>query len=1172
MKFIADLHIHSYLSRATSRRSTPEYLNYWAQLKGIKVVGTGDFTHPKWLAELKEKLEPAKDGLYRLKDEFAMNMKEEIPHSCLSDVQFILQCEISTIYKKGDMTRKIHHVIFMPDIQGAEELSNRLRRIGNITSDGRPILGLDSRDLLEIVLEVSEDAFLVPAHIWTPWFSLFGSKSGFDTIEECYEDLSEHIFALETGLSSDPPMNWRLSALDRYTLISNSDAHSPANLARESNLFDTDLSYHAIRDSLRYRKGFLGTIEFFPQEGKYHYDGHRKCQTRMSPNETLANKGICPVCGKEVTIGVMHRVESLADRPEGGRPEKIDPFSSLISLRSIIGEILQVGPDSAKVQKRYFQILSEFGPELAILKDIPLDQVKKGDPLLVEALRRMRSCNIHILEGYDGEFGKIQIFDERELTELSGQLSILPYSKTTKRSKSGKRDIKTSHLDKEDISRSSCSDCLNTLNRSKELNDSNSLNGLNGLNGSNGLLRCDNHITDDPEDITNDIEYLMKGLNSRQREVAEAETGPLIVVAGPGTGKTRTLTCRIAYHVLKRLVMPEHILGVTFTNKAAQEMVERITLLLRHRDKVKEMTISTFHALCLNILKNEAKGIGISPEFKIFNDEDSLELLTSLEIVGLSDTSHTSLEKILSDISKAKQNLLSPDDLTISDERFASIYHSYEEGLLCQGGLDLDDLIFKTVKLFEDYPDICQRYKERFLSISVDEYQDINFAQYRLIRILAGDGRGLCVIGDPNQAIYGFRGSDVTYFQSFEEDYPNARVFILNENYRSSETILKASEQVILMNPHAVRSQLHAVIEKGPKIQIYKTATDKAEAEFCVHTIEKFIGGTSYFSIDSARVGDEDGIIPMSFSDFAILYRLRREGDLFEEAFLRSGMPYQRVDAPIWAKKKIFCTIFSYLRVLSDRSSDIDILRILRHPYYKIDSKTINILNRSCREKGLPLSKGISMTELINDLSPSERGRLKGIAGSIHDLIHQGKDIPLPQQISMILTKIGVPGILEGSEGLGEEDKTYLPIIEMVRSFNGTTKEFLDRITMNVETDQLIPQGDKISLMTLHASKGLEFEVVFITGCEDGLIPYCRGEKEAGHREDEERRLFYVGMTRAKARLYLTHASRRTLFGQVMENPPSPYLSDIKQILLEYESQSFRPMKKKEEDRQMILF
>lgn len=1143
MQFIADLHIHSHLSRATSGKCKPEYLNYWAQLKGIGVLGTGDFTHPGWLAELKEKLEPANDGLYRLKDEFAMSIKEDIPPACISDVRFILQCEISTIYKKGDMTRKIHHVIFMPDIQTAEGLSKRLGKIGNVTSDGRPILGLNSRNLLEIVLEVSEDAFLVPAHIWTPWFSLFGSKSGFDTVEECYEDLSEHIFALETGLSSDPPMNWRISALDRYTLISNSDAHSPGKLAREVNLFDTDLSYYAIRDSLKNRKGFLGTVEFFPQEGKYHYDGHRKCHIRMSPKETLANKCLCPVCGKEVTVGVMHRVESLADRPEGGRPEKTDPFSSLISLSSILSEILQVGPNTARVQRRYIQLLSEFGPELTILRDIPLDQFKKGDPLLVEAIRKMRSGNIHILEGYDGEFGKIQIFDNTELAELSGQLSILPDSKTAKRSKSSKRNIKTPVVDRQ--GKTSCK--------------------LNRLNSSNGLLRSDDPITGDPENF-------MKGLNSRQREVVETETGPLIVVAGPGTGKTRTLTCRIANLVLKRLVRPEQILAVTFTNKAAKEMDERITGLLRNKDEAEEMTISTFHAFCLNILKNEARGTGITSGFKIFNDEDRLELLASLEMSGLSDISHTLYGKILSDISGAKQNLLSPDDPAIADDKFGSIYQSYQEELSRQGGLDLDDLIFRTVKLFEGYPEICQRYKDRFLSISVDEYQDINYAQYRLIRMLTGDGRGLCVIGDPNQAIYGFRGSDVTYFQRFEEDYSGSKVFILNENYRSTGTILKASEQVILMNPQAAaRRQLRAVIEGGPKIRIYKAVTDKAEAEFCVHTIEKLLGGTSYFSIDSARVGYEDDTGSLSFSDFAILYRLRRQGDAFEEAFSRSGMPYQRVDAPIWARKTAFRTIFSYLRVLSGTSSDIDILRILRHHHHKINSKALNPVQTFCRENRIPLSKGIFMTESINDLSPSVKSGLKGIAESIHDLIHQGKDIPLSQQISAILTAMGVTGIPEG-KGQGEENKTYLPIIEMAGSFNGTTQEFLERIAMNAETDQLIPHADKICLMTLHASKGLEFKVVFITGCEDDIIPYRRRGKEAECREDEERRLFYVGMTRARARLYLTHTSRRLLFGQAMENPPSPYLSDIKQILLEHERQSFKPKRKKEADRQMTLF
>ncbi|RME54980.1 MAG: AAA family ATPase, partial [Deltaproteobacteria bacterium] len=312
MRFIADFHIHSHYSRATSKDLDLPHLAIWGAYKGIQVIGTGDFTHPGWYRELRETLEPAEDGLFRLKPDVMRTVHANVPPAVRGPVRFLLTVEISSIYKRGERVRKIHNVVVVPDFESVERIQRRLEKIGNIRSDGRPILGLDARDLLEIVLETSPLAYLIPAHIWTPWFSLLGSKSGFDAVEACFGDLSSEIFALETGLSSDPPMNWRLSSLDRYTLVSNSDAHSPGKLGREANLFDTELSYGAILEALKTRRGFLGTIEFFPEEGKYHLDGHRKCGVRLSPEETQEQKGRCPACGKPVTVGVMHRVATLA--------------------------------------------------------------------------------------------------------------------------------------------------------------------------------------------------------------------------------------------------------------------------------------------------------------------------------------------------------------------------------------------------------------------------------------------------------------------------------------------------------------------------------------------------------------------------------------------------------------------------------------------------------------------------------------------------------------------------------------------------------------------------------------------------------------------------------------------------------------------------------------------
>lgn len=425
MSFYADLHIHSRFSRATSRDCNLVELSYWARRKGISVVGTGDFTHPAWRQELVDNLIPAEAGLFRLlpdaeravEDRLAARGPSPAAVASVPPTRFVLQVEISTIYKKGDRTRKVHHLIFSPDTVTADKISMRLDQIGNIKSDGRPILGLDSRSLLETVLESGEDAFLIPAHIWTPWFSALGSKSGFDSIEACYEDLASHIFAVETGLSSDPPMNWRVSSLDRYRLVSNSDAHSPAKLGRESCIFETEMDYFAMRHALETGDRYGGTLEFFPEEGKYHLDGHRKCNTCLTPEETKAKRGLCPSCGKPVTVGVMHRVDDLADRPEGMRPDGAAPFRSIIPLAEVLSELLAVGPQSKKVRGAYDDLLSTLGPEFHILDQLPPDDLRaQGSDVLAEAITRMREGRVIRHAGYDGEFGGIRLFEQGELS------------------------------------------------------------------------------------------------------------------------------------------------------------------------------------------------------------------------------------------------------------------------------------------------------------------------------------------------------------------------------------------------------------------------------------------------------------------------------------------------------------------------------------------------------------------------------------------------------------------------------------------------------------------------------------------------------------------------------------------------------------------------------------
>ncbi|HVO67723.1 MAG TPA: endonuclease Q family protein [Syntrophales bacterium] len=408
MRFIADLHIHSKYSIATSRDLSPENIWKWAQLKGITVIGTGDITHPGWFKELKEKIVPAGNGLFCLKKKYRSHC---IPDSCNADVFFLLSGEISCIYSKKGKTRKIHSLILLRDFADAAKLNMALSKIGTLTSDGRPILRLDVKELLKIALGSSADAMLVPAHAWTPHFSVFGAASGFDSLKDCFEELTHNIYTIETGLSSDPAMNWRLSFLNKITLISNSDAHSPSRIGREASIFDTEISYGAITDAIKTRRGFAGTIEFFPEEGKYYYDGHRSCGISTSPKETVKHNYLCPVCGKKVTLGVMHRIEILADKKMGFKPKGSPPFYSIIPLNEIIAETHEVGVTSMTVKKEYIKLLQDLGSEFKILMDVPLKDISDaGSHTLQEAISRVRAGHVHIKPGFDGEYGKIKIF------------------------------------------------------------------------------------------------------------------------------------------------------------------------------------------------------------------------------------------------------------------------------------------------------------------------------------------------------------------------------------------------------------------------------------------------------------------------------------------------------------------------------------------------------------------------------------------------------------------------------------------------------------------------------------------------------------------------------------------------------------------------------------------
>ena len=410
MKTIADLHIHSRFSMATSKEGTPENLDFWARKKGISLIGTGDFTHPVWREELKERLVSEGNGLYRLRDAYVKEESRKFPGE---GTRFVVSGEISSIYKKNGKTRKVHNVILLPSLEAADAMAQRLEKIGNIHSDGRPILGLDSHDLLEMMLDVCPEGILIPAHIWTPHFSVLGAKSGFDSVEECFEELAPYIHALETGLSSDPAMNWRISKLDRYQLVSNSDAHSPSKLGREANLLDIDCSYEGFYRAIQTGEGLEGTVEFFPEEGKYHFDGHRKCGVSLSPVEAERLGGICPVCGKKLTMGVDHRVEQLADRAEGFVKKDGKKYESLVPLPEVISACMGYSTASKKVQGCFEQMIQTLGTEFDILRNVPSEDIKScAGERIAEGIENVRTGNVKRIPGYDGEYGKIELFDE----------------------------------------------------------------------------------------------------------------------------------------------------------------------------------------------------------------------------------------------------------------------------------------------------------------------------------------------------------------------------------------------------------------------------------------------------------------------------------------------------------------------------------------------------------------------------------------------------------------------------------------------------------------------------------------------------------------------------------------------------------------------------------------
>ncbi len=1036
VRFHADLHIHSKYSRACSKDCDLEHLAWWARRKGVTLVGTVDFTHPSWFDHLRESLVSAQPGLFRLREDLDRDITARLPPSvAAAEVRFMLSVEISPIYQRGERTRKVHHLVYVPDFDAAAEFNRRLGRVGNLGSDGRPILGLDSRDLLEITLECGEGAYLVPAHVWTPWFAVLGSKSGFDAVEDCYVDLAEHIFALETGLSSDPVMNWRISGLDRYRLVSNSDAHSPPMLGREATVFDTDLDYFAIRRALETGAGHAGSVEFFPEEGKYHVDGHRKCGVRMDPQQTREHGGTCPECGKPLTVGVLSRVEELSDRPEGIRPDGAADFRSLVPLPEIMSEILGTGPKSKTVLGQIDKLTAALGPELAILQDVPLDDIEAHSPLLAEAVARLRRGEVTREAGYDGEYGVIRLFEPGELKRISTVTAPALF----------------------DDALFGASEPMPAPPKPKRT-------------ATAGLEPAPSAETETPQQMpVRATGSLLDGLDPEQRAAAEITQGPLLIIAGPGTGKTRTLTHRIAYLVTVHGVAPQHCLAITFTRRAAEEMAGRLAALTP--EHAPQLTIATFHSLGVRILREQHERVGLSPNFGIADQAQQMAIAT--ELAG----DEKKARHLLTDLSRQRRTGEQGMGCADTADRYIKVLRQRDL-------VDFDDLVALPVTLLESNPDLAAVYRDRYQWISVDEYQDVDEQQYRLLSQLASPHGNLTAIGDPDQAIYRFRGADVGFFLRFQQDFPGAHTVALTRNYRSGAKILTAALQVIspttLVPDRALRPM---GAHTDSLVGMQQAATEQAEASFVARTIEQLLGVVAFHSLDSGRVdsGGTAGLGGLGFSDFAVLYRTDRQASAMMDALTRAGLPFQKR---------------SHDR-LSDRPG---VQRILGELTYAPASGT----------ERMPVLERLGHTarDVQDRLSAAER---EDTATEIHTALD-------------LLTPL--------ADRCGDD-----------------LERFRTELSLGVEVDTWDPRADRVSLLTLHAAKGLEFPVVFVVVCEDGLLPLRWPGTTADDADEEqvceERRLLFVGMTRAQRHLYLSHAAERVRHGPARKTSRSPFLADL---------------------------
>lgn len=990
MSFYADLHIHSHYSLATSKELTPAFLYLWGMRKGIGVIGTGDCLHPGWMDELRENLEEAGEGVFKLREAAKPAGIAQIPGA--EEPYFMLTTEISNIYKKGGKVRKVHNVLLFPDFVSAERLQQKLRLMGfNLTSDGRPILGLDSYHLLEMSLEINPHITLIPAHIWTPWFSVLGASSGFDSVEECFGDLSIYIHTLETGLSSDIPMNRVVGRLDAYHFVSNSDAHSPDRLGRNANRFRCRRSFPEMIQALKARQS--ETVDLFPQEGKYHHAGHRKCGVSMNPAEAVNHGYLCPVCGKKLTPGVLDRVAALADREPLPENQLSPVFHYIIPLPEILAQIYGAGEKSAKVQTAYLNLLQQLGPEMSILLDITEEEIaRKGGHVLATAIRRMRSRRVYIREGFDGEYGIVSAFAPGEAEFYSQKDKLFD---------------------------------VDTLLQEPEVRPLLSFNPVEMESPQVGGVAAE---------AESPWMHRLEAMAAAQEKAIRHESGPAVTLAGPGSGKTHVLVSRIIRLIRENSCQPSEILAITFTLRAAREIRDRLAkeqIPAFGPDGVKTGTI---HSLGLEIIREALP----DKSFILLTDKERKEWLKLLL-----PQPHRSLKNLMHQLELHRNGVAMPE--------IASVEEAYRRKLWENSKLDFEELVLGALELLRNDSVLLARWQRRFRHILVDEFQDLNPVQYEFIRVLAANSQTtLFAIGDPDQSIYRFRGSMPDIFDRLRKDYPEVSIYHLSHSYRCSRQIMEAASSLL-----GKKDSLEALFD-AEKVSIVESPTDAAEAEFIARTIDQMSGGTRFFARDSGVAGSEG---EAALSDFAVLCRTTRQFRPIIKALNDHGLPWQTgLGGQAWPEQMV-----------------ADALEWIH-----------------------------SHTE------GSAKDALRGYLASV-------------------------------SNEVKENSEVWQLLIDIAESFGDDVQGFVDFVMLSAPTGLYATDRNAVHVMTLHASKGLEFDYVFIAGCEEGLLPYTLFESQPSDLE-EERRLLYVGMTRARQSLFLCHARQRRLFNRQMKMEPSRFL------------------------------